>query len=100
MDPPYGELHPHFIQSVLPRQHVLIDAVHERPVEIEYEGLHPIPSFRVLRRDPRSSADYDIRPKIVLGAPEPRRFRGPPITIHAPLVGIASRFVRFSSVKR
>src|SRR4051812_45490866 len=43
---------------------------------------------------------YGVSPKIVLGAPEPCRFRGPPITIQPPVVGIASRFVRFSSVNR
>ena len=37
---------------------------------------------------------------MVLGAPEPCRFLGPPITIQPPVAGMAPRFVRFSSVKR
>ncbi len=53
MDPPDGELEAHLIQRVLPREHVLVHAIDERPVEIEQECrpsdhvfLHP-----ALRRD-------------------------------------------------
>src|ERR1700733_13876673 len=44
MDAPDGEVDAFAVESLLPRQHVLVDAVHQRPIEIEQKyGLdaHP-----------------------------------------------------------
>src|SRR3984885_1753497 len=35
MDAPDGEVDAFAVESLLPRQHVLVDAVHQRPIEIE-----------------------------------------------------------------
>src|SRR3990172_3366049 len=45
-------------------------------------------------------APYGTRPTTVPGAPDPSTFRGLPRTIHAPVAGSASTFVRFSIVTR
>ena len=39
MQPPHRQLDAGAVQGLLPRQHVLVDAVDQRPVEIEQEGL-------------------------------------------------------------
>jgi hypothetical protein len=39
VDPPDRELDPHLLEGLPPRENVLIDAVDQRPVEVEDEGL-------------------------------------------------------------
>ena len=68
-----------------------------RPMSV---GQRSGPGCRRRRNAAGSHVDHGTRPKMVLGAPEPCRFLGPPITIHPPVAGMAPRFVRFSSVKR
>ena len=89
----------------------VVDPPTDAPVEQrEPEPDDPVYRLPTSSRRSRDSADgsaglahrerHGTRPKIVLGAPEPLWFRGPPITIHPPVAGIAPRSARFSSVNR
>jgi hypothetical protein len=46
MDPPHRELDPRRFERLAPGENVLIDTVHQRPVEIEHEGRR---GHRVIR---------------------------------------------------
>jgi len=37
VDPPHRNLDPHLVERLLPREHVLVDAVHERAIQVEQE---------------------------------------------------------------